>query len=234
MNDLDATAVRAATAWAGVIGVPRAWLTKPGVHIHARTDDRHHVSFLSIAGTVLSAPASLVAELKGHEDTVGTLDGLQSILADRLTETVGPARMGWLPDGWIAPTNPRSQEVIELPPTDRRLGAFHNRLPPTDQTEWAVRASHAHALVRGGRVISAALASTLGREFAHLGVATATDHRLQGHATTVATRASQDAIERGLIPQFRAAERNRGSWRTAAAVGFVEHARQAVLHLGRG
>lgn len=231
MTQLDGTARRAATAWAGVIGVPPAWLTEPGVHVHARTDDRPHVSFLRIAGTVLSVPDSLVADLDGLGDDAATLDGLQEHLGDRVTRIVGPARMGWLPDDWSAPPGNRSNGIISLQPTDRRLGAFHNRLPPTDQEEWAVRATHAHALVRGGRVIAAALASTSAEELAHLGVATATDHRLQGHATAVATRACEDAIERGLVPQFRSAERNRGSWRTAANVGFIEWACQAVLDL---
>lgn len=232
-DTMDATAHRACSAWASLVGASASALLEKGVTVVARSDDRPSLGWFQVVGTVLTAPPHLVGELRGLGKRAAKLDNVQAALGTRLGVVTGPARIAWLPEDWDAgeAADRLSREITIVAPTDTRIDAFHRRLPPMDQEEWLVTANHAHTLIRGGRVVAAALTSDIGDTLAHLGVATATDHRLQGHATLVTMAACRDALAEGRVPQFRARERNRGSWRVAAHVGFTPQATQALIGL---
>lgn len=235
MQTTDCAAARATEAWAGILGTPVAALAEPGVTVIPRPDARRAIGWLQVVGTVVSAPADLVTRVRDLGKRATRLDRLADTLASQVVSTTGPARIGWLPDGWGADLDPQRARrgVTTIDPADHRLTAFHNRLPPTDQEAWRVLGHHGHAMVRGGRVIAAALTEDVADTLAHLGVATATDHRLAGHATTVTVAACLAAHDRDRVPQYRSAERNSAGWRVARSVGFEHRATQALLHLTR-
>lgn len=235
MSTLDAFARRAVDVWSQIVGTAPDALSQPGVTVVPRDDDRPAVGWLRAVGTVVTAPDRLVRELRELGDAADDLDRVTAALGDRVTRTTGPARIGWLPEGWSPPEEFDATRlgITAMSPDDHRLRAFHNRLPPTDQDAWAVRGHHGHALVRGGRIIGAAMVEDVRGVLAHLGVATATDHRLQGHAVALVTAASDAAVARETVPQYRTLESNRGGWRVALSVGFREGASQALLHLRR-
>lgn len=228
---VDTTVKHACAAWAELIGASSSALIEPGVTVVPRNDDRPSVGWLQVVGTVISAPPELVGQIRGMGKRAAKFEALITSLGSRGGTVTGPAQIAWLPADW-SPSETLARKattVTVVEPSDSRVGAFHVRLPPLDQEEWLVQADHAHTLIRGGRVVSAALTQDVGNTLAHLGVATATDHRLQGHAVTVATAACQAALAAGRIPQYRARERNRGSWHVAAHVGFTPQARQALI-----
>jgi hypothetical protein len=65
----------------------------------------------------------------------------------------------------------------------------------------------------------------------HLGVLTAPEHRRAGRGTVAAALALNDALDVGLVPQWRARVDNRGSRRLARALGFAEVGMQTTVAL---
>ncbi|MEO3874036.1 GNAT family N-acetyltransferase [Nonomuraea sp. B12E4] len=64
---------------------------------------------------------------------------------------------------------------------------------------------------------------------AHLSVLTASHRRGRGYARMAASAAAADALDRGLVPQWRA--RVEASRRVARALGFRQLGRQVSLRL---
>jgi predicted GNAT family acetyltransferase len=81
----------------------------------------------------------------------------------------------------------------------------------------------------GGEVVSASGYQAWSGIAAHLSVLTASEWRGRGHARAVASAAAADALDRGLVPQWRA--RPEPSRRVARALGFRELGAQICLRL---
>jgi hypothetical protein len=65
----------------------------------------------------------------------------------------------------------------------------------------------------------------------HLGVLTAPEHRRSGRGTVAAALALNDALDVGLVPQWRARVDNVGSRRLARRLGFAEVGAQTTVAL---
>ena len=89
--------------------------------------------------------------------------------------------------------------------------------------------SAASVIRSGGRVVAAAGYRRWPGDVAHLSVLTAPSHRGRGLAKQVAAAATADALEAGLLPQWRA--RPEPSRRVARALGFTEMGAQLSVTL---
>jgi GNAT superfamily N-acetyltransferase len=90
--------------------------------------------------------------------------------------------------------------------------------------------SEAFVIRSEGRVVAAAGYRLWPGDVAHLSVLTAPSHRGRGLAKQVAAAATADALEAGLLPQWRA--RPEPSRQVARALGFIELGAQLSVRLG--
>lgn len=65
----------------------------------------------------------------------------------------------------------------------------------------------------------------------HIGVLTPPQHRMRGYAASIASVAVQEALDEGLIPQWRAALSSPGSARLARSLSFVPAGSQTTVVL---
>jgi L-amino acid N-acyltransferase YncA len=82
-----------------------------------------------------------------------------------------------------------------------------------------------------GRVVAASGYQVWHGQLAHLSVLVAPAHRGRGLGTAVAARAVHQAVDAGLLPQWRARCTLLASRRIARSLGFVELGRQASYRL---
>lgn len=82
-----------------------------------------------------------------------------------------------------------------------------------------------------GSPVAAAGYETWDNAVAHLGLAVAVGHRSQGLGAMVASAAALDALDHGLVLQWRSSETNPASRRTGERLGFVALGTQIAIEL---
>ena len=150
------------------------------------------------------------------------------VLVDTLTwvDVLGPASLAYLAAADLRgpPVTGSVDQGGDLDPLFAAVGEAD-----VDESGLADITSAAFTVTQGGAVVAAAgYRDWLGRA-AHLSVLTAPAFRGQGLATAVASAAVADALEHGLLPQWRA--RVEESRRIARRLGFVELGAQISLRL---
>lgn len=114
------------------------------------------------------------------------------------------------------------------------VAALERACPPDDVTEVGL-SDLPRALVtvddRDAPLAGAGYAEWQGI-LAQLGVLTPPEHRRAGHGTTAASLALNDALDVGLVPQWRARVDNVASRRMARRLGLVEVGSQTTVTLG--
>ncbi|WP_433355801.1 GNAT family N-acetyltransferase [Microtetraspora malaysiensis] len=142
--------------------------------------------------------------------------------------TLGPAWLSYLDRTDFVPMN---GEVEQLPVEHPAVKELIVGVDQADADEAGLDAilSDAFVVRDAGEVVSGCGYRPWLDTAAHLSVLTAPRRRGQGHARVAASAAAVDALDRGLVPQWRA--RVEASRRVARALGFRELGTQLSLRL---
>jgi len=176
------------------------------------------------AGLVTVPSEDLLGRVWAAVDQYG-IDGLAGSL--RVTDTLGPALLAYADaDGF----RPAHGPVEWLEPGDPDLRALLDAVDPAEARESGLEGNDSRlAVVRdAGRVVAAAGWQDWPAGTAHVGVLTATGHRGRGLAGQVAGAVTAAALERRLLPQWRA--RVVPSQRVARRLGYRTLGRQFSVH----
>jgi RimJ/RimL family protein N-acetyltransferase len=143
-------------------------------------------------------------------------------------ETLGPVWLSYLD---AADFVPFSGDVERLPVDHPAVKDLIARVDQSEADEAGLDgiASEAFVVRDADEVVSASGYQRWLDVAAHLSVLTAPGGRGRGHARVVASAAAADALNRGLVPQWRA--RVEPSRRVAGALGFRELGTQLRLRL---
>ena len=164
-------------------------------------DESAVVAIVVVAGdTCVRAPARLRS---GIADVPATLDVLVAALGDDAASVRGEARLAYADDTTFR--NAANHPVIEVGDADPRLAKLEEA---SDPQEWAEASADKPSAFRFGLVemdalLAIATLQVWNETLGHVGVFTAASARGRGHATTVASAATERALERGLVPQWR-------------------------------
>ena len=209
-------------AWARELGLTDRALDDPEVR-HVRVDDADdRIRFVTIAGAgALVGPAWAVERAQSWSDEELTRSGgLLALAKDHSGRSSGPVELGWAADfgKGIAVEEPlvshEFEHVLALeaacPPDDVAEAAL------SDKANWFTVVDDAHR-----PLASAGYAEWQGI-IADMGALTAPPARRRGFGATATRLATNDALDAGLIPQWRAHRDNLASRRLAACLGFEE------------
>jgi GNAT superfamily N-acetyltransferase len=182
--------------------------------------------------TIVSVPRYLHAVVEGR---------LGGRLDPSLTELENVARILGPPEDVLGPAVLMYAERLRTPPTaEVTLGSMNEAAraelmgacDPAEIDESGIGSRSLDGLVAGyldGRAVAAAGCAIWPGGLGHIGVLTAPRFRGRGIGTAVAHAAAAEAINAGLIPQWRAACENVASICTGLRVGFVEVGRQVSV-----
>jgi RimJ/RimL family protein N-acetyltransferase len=193
-------------------------------------DDFDGVSVVSFAGhRFVRAPAHLDAYVR--DDPPVELDALAARLGDHVVHRTGAA--------WLAYGEPQSLRladtagVVTIADDDPRMARLE-REAVID--EWLEASADEPCAARVGvieddAVVALATLQISDDAVAHFGVYTHHDGRGHGLATRTASAVIGEAIERGLVPQWRARIGNDPSAAVAARIGFVPAGHQIFVRV---
>jgi RimJ/RimL family protein N-acetyltransferase len=147
--------------------------------------------------------------------------------------TIGPAYVGYLYDGKFLPDRGALARIL----TDEDHGALRQLAGRCPAIEWEHSGIEfarppIFGCLAGGDIVSASSFVVWGREIAHIGVITDPSHRRGGFGKAAVSAACEDAISKGLIPQYRTLKTNTPSMEIARALGFEEYATTLCIVLG--
>lgn len=146
---------------------------------------------------------------------------------------IGPAALRYADHGTFRPLPP-SPSVRLLGRDDLpAAAALETACSPT---EWEHGGIAVGRDVAAGTFVGGELAALAGYEvwdgvIAHVSVVAHPAHRRRGHAAAAVSRVTAEALERGLIPQYRALESNTPSLAIAERLGFHPYARSVAVRL---
>ena len=215
--------------WAGVVAVGGAVL--------ATVPDEDSAALLRAALTGLGDHGGAPLGLTGSEGRdgaprwlidLGDLGGLPRALA--VEDVLGPASLAYVDAGAFVAVH-GGVAVERLPAGDVRVRELLDASDPAEAGESGLReiVSDAFVVREGLEVVAVAGYRPWLDTAAHVSVLTAAGRRGEGLAKVVASAAVADALERGLLPQWRA--RPEASRRVARALGFDEVGGQVSVKL---
>ncbi|MFD4180029.1 GNAT family N-acetyltransferase [Rhodococcus sp. NPDC058514] len=211
-----------ALAWSRELGLPDSGLAGPGTR-HVRVDQTaDRVRFLRLAGaSALVGPQWAIERAEGYSDD--ELSGGAAMLAitkDHGGTCSGPRLLSFAADVGteIGREDPLISHDLE------HVLALQSACPPddvaeadlTDRRNWFTLVDDA------GTPLSSSGYSEWQGILAQMAVLTAPEHRRRGHGAVVARLTTNDAIDGGLIPQWRSHPGNTASRRLAASLGYEE------------
>ncbi|MEO3784772.1 GNAT family N-acetyltransferase [Actinocorallia sp. B10E7] len=214
--------------WAGMaqvpIGFPRPGEIRVVVSPESQLCPPGWVGIVQLAGATLAT----VPEAGMVDHVRDALEQGDPVAVLQPTETVGPA---WLPYLDRADFVPVSGRVERLPVEHPAVKELIAGVDQTDADEARLDAilSDAFVVRDAAEAVSGCGYQPWSDTAAHLSVLTAPRGRGKGHARVAASAAAADALERGLVPQWRA--RVEASRRVARALGFRELGMQLRLRL---
>ncbi|WP_305094425.1 GNAT family N-acetyltransferase [Prescottella sp. R16] len=218
-------------AWARELGLPDRSFDTGGVrHVRADTD---HVRFVSIAGAAALVGPEWAVD-RAHaltDDDLAAPGGLRTLAGDRAGRSTGPVVLGWAADFGTAPPvrNPLVSHDLE------HVRILEGACPPDDVAEAALATKSDWFTVLGDthRPVASAARTELQGIVADMGVLTDPAVRRRGFGTTAGLLATNDALDAGLVPQWRAHRDNIASRRLAARLGFEELGTYAAISVSR-
>lgn len=217
-------------AWCRILGLDDGALDETTAEVVTRADDTV-LSYVRLWGhRVLIGPPwalGLAPTLAADDDGAATV--LLTASADHGGRLLGAATLAFT-DSYVPGRHLETAVVTDDPAAVDDLEAA---CPPDDVTEVGL-AQMTRALVTLDELDH----PTAGAGYeewqgivGHLGVLTPPPFRRQGHGLVAAGIATNDALDAGLIPQWRARSENRASRRVAARLGFREVGSQTTVLL---
>jgi hypothetical protein len=222
-----------ALAWARELGLPDLGLVRPGTR-HIRVDQSSdRVRFLRLAGaSALVGPDWAIERAERYSDDELT-DGatMLTITKDHGGSCSGPRLLSFAADVGteIGREDPLISHDLE------HVLALQSACPPDDTAEADLTGKRNwFTLVdAAGTPLSSSGYAEWQGILAHMGTLTSPDHRRRGHGAVVARLTTNDAIDVGLIPQWRSHPGNTASRRLAASLGYEELGVHTVATLPR-
>lgn len=210
-----------ALAWSRALGLPDTALARPGARQVLVDDDSDRVQFLRLAGaSALVGPRWALERAADLDD-----DALseRSTLLD-LTKDHGGSCPGALPLAYTAEVGADTGESDDplISHDLAQVRALEALCPPDEVTEAALsdRERWFTLLDEDGAPVAAAGYREWQGIVADVGALTAPDLRRRGHAAVVARLTTNDAVDEGMIAQWRSHPENIASWQLAATLGY--------------
>lgn len=222
-------------AWRVQLDDPDAF-RQAGVTVRVRPDGHDNaISVVVLLDRVLvslsrTPPADLRAALENHRPPMSLVEeATMTRLVGGIERTLGPAVLGYLDADRFRPQDPTG--LIAIDGDDPGVRVLAERSGPEDAAESDVRvwSSPVWVLAEGDAVIAAAGFEIWADAVGHLGVLTDPAYRNRGLGRRVAGAAVAAALQRGLVPQWRARSDGAASRRVAQALGFEERGGQAAF-----
>ena len=216
-------------AWSRRLGLADDALLEPGAGRSSRTHDGVVMGVVLAGATVAVGPESLLSAMDDLSEEQLTDGSLLLSLAGGRGRLLGEATLSftdtYVPDrGWTS---------VEVDDDPTSVAELERRCPPDDVLEvglagldwrFAVR-DDADALVCGAGF------GVWEQIIALLGVLTAPSARRQNWATRAGAVATNEALDRGLIPQWRARTQNAASMALGKKLGYEILGRQTTVLL---
>jgi hypothetical protein len=198
-----------------------------------REDDAlRAVMYVRLFGeSVFVGPSWACEQARRHDDDdLETIRTLLDICSGQGGRAVGQATLAYT-DGYVS-IPPFDQVVAREPDA---VAALERICPPDDVSEVGLaEMAETFVLVEEDQP-QVALAGAGYVEWesilGHLGVLTSLEHRGAGLAKAIGAVATNDALDAGLVPQWRARVDNEPSRRVAAALGYQEVGSQTTVLL---
>lgn len=190
------------------------------------------------AAPVVSLPPALV-DSHGARAAAAARDGLgdearwRAVFGERVEAVIGPAAIRYADRGTLRSLPPDPGTRLLTPDDAEALDALRRACWPV---EWDHGGSELGDHPVAGAFAGGVLAAVAGYEvwgeaIAHLAVATHPAHRGRGLGAAVVSRIVIEALERGLLAQYRALETNAPSLAIADRLGFQPYARSLAVRL---
>lgn len=185
---------------------------------------------VELAGsTIAVGPASLQSRLDELSDEQLTDGSTLLALSGGRGRLAGEATLLFT-DAYVTDSGWTSVEVDDDP---EAVGQLERSCPPDDVLEAGLAGLDWRFAVRddADAAVCGAGFDEWERILAHLGVLTVPSARRHGWATRAAAVATNEALDRGLVPQWRARRSNAASRATAMRLGYVALGRQTTVLL---
>lgn len=212
-------------AWSRRLGLADEALTRPG---RSRREDERVLMGVALGGsTVAIGPRSLSAALAELSDDELTDGPTLLSLAGGSGRLIGDSTLSFT-DTYVAD---RSWTSVEVDDGAASVGELERLCPPDDVLEVGLSGLEWRFAVRSDADVPVAGAGFDEWEqiLAQVGVLTAPTARRQGWATRAAAVATNEALDRGLVPQWRCRTDNAASSALAAKLGYRVLGRQATV-----
>ncbi len=193
-------------------------------------------AFRHAEACILSVPPSLVERVRaaaGRREPADLyrVSALAALFGDAVERIVGPCVLAYADRARFRPAAARGARAL----APAELGALRG-LAAACGSEWEDGDIDPLRLPIAGRfeagtLVAAASYTVWGGRLAHVGVAVDPRCRGTGHGRAVASVAVADALERGLLPQWRTLEANGPSRAVARALGFEPRASHVAVRL---
>jgi GNAT superfamily N-acetyltransferase len=228
-------AARIRQGWRAELRAPAAF-RRPGRHVHLRPrDDPARAGWVGVVtlddSTCVSLPPDAPARLRDLRRRDLDADLTEPAVVGRVIgpvqEFLGPASLAFKePTAARAPDYP---QVTLLPAGHELVWHLATACGREDAEESGILAVDSSVAVWqvAGRVVAASGHRVWHGQLAHLSVLVDPAHRGRGLGTAVAASAVNQAVDAGLVPQWRARCTLLASRRIARSLGFVELGRQA-------
>lgn len=216
-------------AWARRLQLADDALLAPGAGRSFATRDDLLMGVSLAGSTVAVGPASLQSAMSGLSDDQLTDGSTLLSLTGGRGRLVGAASLLFT-DTYAANSSWTSVEVDDDPES---IGQLERLCPPDDVVEVDLAALDWRFAVRddADAVVAGAGFAEWEQIRAQLGVLTAPSARRRGWATRAAAVATNEALDRGLVPQWRARVGNAASLGLAIKLGYLPLGRQTTVQL---
>jgi len=222
-------------AWSRVLGVGGGEAPDPGHRTYREDDTIRAVMYVRLFGqSVFIGPSWACDQARRYgDDELEAVRTLLAICSGHGGRAVGQATLAYT-DAYVP--IPSFGQVVSRDAA--AVAALERACPPDDVSEVGLtEMAETFVLVEEDQP-QVALAGSGYVEWesilGHVGVLTTPEHRGAGLARAVGAVATNDALDAGLVPQWRARVDNEPSQRVAAALGYQEVGSQTTVLLPTG
>lgn len=218
-------------AWARTLGLADSALLEPSGQRLTR-EDSSMVMFVSLwQHRILIAPGWLL-EVAPRLSNAELASGSQllTLCADRAGRLLGEVVLGFT-DAYAGQAR---DDTVVVSKEMQAVIDLERSCPPDDVAEvgLSLMSQHFITLTDQGQATAAAGYGESQGILANVGVLVPPASRRAGHGTRAAAIATNDALDAGLVPQWRARRGHRGSLAVARRLGYREIGSQTTVLLG--
>lgn len=217
--------------WGDRLGVPPAAFEERGVTVGSAAEGGIQLFYRNDAA-VVGAPNGLLDPVEDRATALvpadtGTADDVSEWLThfDSIAHALGPTFYGYADRETFIPTESEARVLRSADSSSFRT--FRNDVPNDEWDQGGMQFTPGETV---GRFVDGELVAIAGYDgweglLAHLAVVTHPDHRGHGYGQAVVSRATEQALAAGLLPQYRTADAWPWSVTLAENLGFHRFAK---------